>query len=204
MSERVREEMEHHESCEWRHGRTCACYLSPSHPLHAHFNTAALAARPASDAGSAQDVAVLQLMQAVRYQREIGNEWMDNVNITNLERVLASARPASAEPNGPQMLAVIASEIGDAIAAHDAGEQVNALARAGHVVDAVRGLLPYSTPPAAAQDRLLEAGGDAALEGFIDWCDLEPNDAHASASALARQYVTLRQAARPAGATDGK
>lgn len=53
-----------------------------------------------------------------------------------------------------------------------------------------------ATPRAGEEER--EVMGDIALDGFIDWCDLDPTDASRSASALAREYLALRQQSRTA------
>ncbi len=84
--------------------------------------------------------------------------------------------PQPSAPSG-EAVAIVASEIGDAIAAHDAGENVNAVDRAKHVVAALlpemndywhngyaKGKRDASLLAAPPQDRVSEAMVEAGLK----------------------------------------
>lgn len=61
----------------------------------------------------------------------------------------------------------------------------------------------HPAPARGVTEEEREVMGDIALDGFIDWCDLDPTDENRSASALARQYLALRQKSRTPDAEGG-
>lgn len=84
------------------------------------------------------------------------------------------------------------------------GDYANAVKEGYRCVAIFTNWPALSFPARGSTEAEREVMGDIALDGFIDWCDLDPTYDNRSASALARQYLALRQKSRTPDAEGGR